>query len=465
MLEYGRKNAHSRVELSNQMDYLLRTGHRLHVTVDDGLSHARIVPRRPYFEPQPVEQAIDPHDLAVAYAAMDPKLSTEQLAETGFADLAEQIDAVRQIPINGAEPRHGRIVLCVARTDEPEVMVVTIDTNARFAVIAATQHDPNNLVEELGLDALEDVELEDRLNESSTTLANLVAQRIDAHMSGERPLRTHAPPLGRAKFHDLNFGVPKENFPFRVELFVPEPHDYERRKEGLNNFDLFKVFDRLRREFTGRVRIAHSTARLENRNDLEAFIRELGQTRPVSRRDGDRIRVSRGGGSWTIDPISYAEEVPAELKKPERELVVNRLATPTGRRRSFSTVFEHLNLVRWRIRGSGTSGEPADSPQTAIIVEALRANDIDVRDYTIDSPANPPSYHLDASFEDGGLSAQTGPHLGLEKGAYVSGYQAVVFVARMLDLRGVPCREEFVGRAVVLNENAYSLRDRYEGDG
>lgn len=116
------------------------------------------------------------------------------------------------------------------------------------------------------------------------------------------------------------------------------------------------------------------------------------------------------------------------LKKP--------LLTPTGRRRAFSSVFKVTEPRgnKWRIVRSGVQGFPVDAENTRAVVDALECNGIEVRQYSMGSPANVSSYHLEAKFKDGGLTASTGTYWYGRRGAWIEGLEAVEWVASLLDL-------------------------------
>ena len=80
---------------------------------------------------------------------------------------------------------------------------------------------------------------------------------------------------------------------------------------------------------------------------------------------------------------------------------------------------------RFRIAGSGIHGPPCFAPLTDSVVEALRSQGIQVKERSLGSPGNVDSYHLDASFSDGGLRASTGNYWIEQRGAWVVGEEAV----------------------------------------
>lgn len=112
------------------------------------------------------------------------------------------------------------------------------------------------------------------------------------------------------------------------------------------------------------------------------------------------------------------------------------MLTPTGKRRRFSSVFKQEDplVPEWRIASSGVRGWPLKAENTAAIASALRSNGITVREYSMGSPANMDSYHLEAKFFDGGLKASTGKYWYGRKGAWITGHEAIAFVAEILDL-------------------------------
>jgi N-formylglutamate amidohydrolase len=90
---------------------------------------------------------------------------------------------------------------------------------------------------------------------------------------------------------------------------------------------------------------------------------------------------------------------------------------------------------RWRIRGSGVRGWPHHADGTAEVVEALKSVGIDVRTYSDGSPANVSSYHCEAAFESGRLTAKTGAYWYESRGAWIEGARALTFVAAITDRR------------------------------
>jgi hypothetical protein len=89
---------------------------------------------------------------------------------------------------------------------------------------------------------------------------------------------------------------------------------------------------------------------------------------------------------------------------------------------------------KWRIKGSGVRGYPDDAPKTAELIEALKKEGIEVKEYSMSSPANVSSRHAEASFLDGGLYSSTGKYWFGEKGAWITGEQAFAFVVEKLGL-------------------------------
>ena len=87
---------------------------------------------------------------------------------------------------------------------------------------------------------------------------------------------------------------------------------------------------------------------------------------------------------------------------------------------------------------SGVRGFPIEAEYTSAIVDVLEANGIAVRQYSMGSPANVDSHHLEARFLDGGLTASTGKYWYGRKGAWIEGRKAVEWVARLLDLQRLP---------------------------
>ena len=98
---------------------------------------------------------------------------------------------------------------------------------------------------------------------------------------------------------------------------------------------------------------------------------------------------------------------------------------------------------QWRIKGSGVRGWPHNARATAEVVEALRSVGIDVRSYAEGSAANAGSYHCDAEFEAGRLSAKTGAYWYEPRGAWIEGARALAFIAAITDRQvGGPLHRE-----------------------
>ena len=120
----------------------------------------------------------------------------------------------------------------------------------------------------------------------------------------------------------------------------------------------------------------------------------------------------------------------------------NPLLTPTGRKRQFSALFELVDpaVPRWRIKRSGVMGWPLDAPLTEAIVDALQGAGVEVKGRSWGSAANVSSYHLEGNFLDGGISASTGTYWLSPKGAWISGKEAMTFVAGVLgiEMLGLP---------------------------
>lgn len=108
--------------------------------------------------------------------------------------------------------------------------------------------------------------------------------------------------------------------------------------------------------------------------------------------------------------------------------------------RTFGSVFRadgrtSRGQVRYRIARSGSMTWGTHAPTTAAVVDAITEAGVAVRNVSMGSPGNCDSYHLDADFRDGGLRGETGNYWGHEKGAWIHGDDAVVWVARLLKLR------------------------------
>jgi hypothetical protein len=90
---------------------------------------------------------------------------------------------------------------------------------------------------------------------------------------------------------------------------------------------------------------------------------------------------------------------------------------------------------KWRIKGSGVRGLPTDCLLTQVVVDACSDLDISVDKYSMGSPANVDSYHLEATFLDGGLYASTARYWFSPRGAWITGRKAVLLIAFQLGLK------------------------------
>lgn len=105
---------------------------------------------------------------------------------------------------------------------------------------------------------------------------------------------------------------------------------------------------------------------------------------------------------------------------------------------TFSSFFEKVGDVTWRIRGSGVSGSPIDCARVARVVESLRSLGLNVREGGFAGMCAADMYTLEAKFLDGELSAETGNYFGGTKGAWVEGKEAVRLLAGLLGLNLSP---------------------------
>lgn len=113
-------------------------------------------------------------------------------------------------------------------------------------------------------------------------------------------------------------------------------------------------------------------------------------------------------------------------------------------RKTFSSFFSvaesnNLNIPDgvpvWRINGSGVRGKPEESQGTNQVVKILAEHHISVSSYSMGSPGNVTSYHLEATFQDGGLYAKTGNYWQEKRGAWIYGEKAMEYMAAMLNLK------------------------------
>jgi hypothetical protein len=110
--------------------------------------------------------------------------------------------------------------------------------------------------------------------------------------------------------------------------------------------------------------------------------------------------------------------------------------------KSFASLFpkrDHYQtregLPAWRVRSSGTSGEPEDAPITAAITSVLHSAGVKIERGGISGMCAADLYTLEADFLDGGLGAETGNYLYQPKGAYVRGARAALFITLGLGLK------------------------------
>ena len=101
--------------------------------------------------------------------------------------------------------------------------------------------------------------------------------------------------------------------------------------------------------------------------------------------------------------------------------------------------------LRWRIKGSGVRSLPEDAQLVMRVVQCLEKSGISIRRYHMDSPMNVLSHHIEARFQDGGLTASTGSYFFGERGAWITGIGALVYVCGLLDV-ALPEDEVVVGR-------------------
>ncbi len=86
-------------------------------------------------------------------------------------------------------------------------------------------------------------------------------------------------------------------------------------------------------------------------------------------------------------------------------------------------------------------GGPKDipmNPKLKDILDALESDGVSVSRTSTGGPANCDSYEFSASFDDGGLSIETGNYWFDKRGGTVSGREALSRVIRLLNLRVSP---------------------------
>ena len=122
-----------------------------------------------------------------------------------------------------------------------------------------------------------------------------------------------------------------------------------------------------------------------------------------------------------------------------------------GPQKLATTYFRLLTVGVWSIRGAGAmyggpNGIPMN-PKLRAILDALESDGVSVERTWNGSPAHCDSYGFVASFDDGGLSVETGTYWYGERGGTISGHGALSRVIRLLDLKvsrqtGVPGRSD-----------------------
>ncbi len=86
-------------------------------------------------------------------------------------------------------------------------------------------------------------------------------------------------------------------------------------------------------------------------------------------------------------------------------------------------------------------GGPKDipmNPKLKDILDVLESDGVSVSRTSSGSPANCDSYEFSASFDDGGLSVETGNYWFDKRGGTISGREALSRVIRLLNLRVSP---------------------------
>jgi len=114
------------------------------------------------------------------------------------------------------------------------------------------------------------------------------------------------------------------------------------------------------------------------------------------------------------------------------------------KKRTFGSIFKRLPvpwnidipefIPAWRIVGSGVRGFPTECEVVGEIVNVLRSHGIDVTQSSMGSPSNADSYHLKASFLDGGIRGKTGNYWYEPRGSWVYGKQVLTFIVFSLKL-------------------------------
>jgi hypothetical protein len=146
-----------------------------------------------------------------------------------------------------------------------------------------------------------------------------------------------------------------------------------------------------------------------------------------------RDRRGSTGGTSGPGPVTTAGKIQTciPVVSPERPLQGIR----------FSAVFQRCTTGgtpdRWRIASSGVHGHPAAAPFTRHILDVLIGVELVVKeDHGSSNPGmGVASWGFTCTFLDRGFSATTGNYVGGEKGAWVKGNKAVVFIAMKLGVK------------------------------
>ena len=89
---------------------------------------------------------------------------------------------------------------------------------------------------------------------------------------------------------------------------------------------------------------------------------------------------------------------------------------------------------RWRVKGSGCKGPPERHPATQEVLRICWDAGLRLNTSNSGSPANASSFHRDCAFLGGGFHARTGNYWFGEKGAWIHGAHAVLFIALAMNL-------------------------------
>ena len=96
------------------------------------------------------------------------------------------------------------------------------------------------------------------------------------------------------------------------------------------------------------------------------------------------------------------------------------------------------DLPCWRIVSSGVHDVPETAKSTRAVTALLESCDIPVERYCEGSPVNVDAHYVEAEFLGGGFFGVTGAYFGSQRGAWIYGARAALFVALTFGLKLPP---------------------------